>query len=111
VTRIAWLPIAVEPETLVVLDAAHRLYAGLSRDESYYHVVQPTQFDLVDHNTDEILRPAGTLVCTCRGFQSHGYCYQAAAAIAFEGAKPDPLPAFLRQVAPETELERLAARG
>ena len=113
-TRIAWSPLEVEPETLVVLSARLRLYVGLSRDGSYFHVIQPTQFDLVDHDTDEVLRPAGTLACTCRGFTSHGHCYQATAAIAFEGQMADEAaaPSWMgRPVAPETDLEKAAARG
>ena len=111
--RIDHAPIAVEPETLAVLDATRRLYAGLSRDGSYYHVIVPSQFDLVDHNTDEVIRPAGTLECRCRGFLSHGHCYMASAAIALEGQQADQAaaPSWLREPAPETELEKAAARG
>lgn len=111
-TRIAWVPIAVEPETLVVLDAGRRLYVGLSRDQSYYHVIAPTQFDLTDGDGD-VVRPAGTLECRCRGFQAHGHCYYTTAAIAFEGQQADhrAAPSWLREPAPETELEKAAARG
>jgi hypothetical protein len=106
VTRIVHVPIEVPPETLVVLDAPRRLYVGLSRDGSYYHVLQPTQFDLVDHDTDEVLRPAGTLACTCRGFTSHGHCYQATAAIAHEDR--EAMPAALREAnSAEVRHERL----
>lgn len=105
-------PIAVEPETLAVLDGARRLYVGLSRDESYYHLIQPTQFVLIDGD-GEVVRPAGTLACTCRGFLSHAHCYMATAAIAFEASQADQAaaPSWLREPAPETELERAGARG
>lgn len=112
-TRLVWSPISIPPDALVVLDADRRLYVGLSRDESYYHIIQPTQFAIVDPNTDEVLRPAGALACTCRGFQSHGHCYVATAAIAFEGELADQaaMPAIFREPAPETELEKAGARG
>lgn len=111
-TRVTWAPIKVEPETLAVLDAGRRLYVGLSRDGSYYHVITPTHFDLTDQD-DVVIRPAGTLECRCRGFQAHGHCYQTAAAIAFEGQQADQAaaPTWLREPAPETELEKAAARG
>lgn len=110
-TRVAWAPIAVEPETLVILDATRRLYAGLSRDSSYYHVVQPTQFPLIDLESGEVLRPAGTLACTCRGFTSHGHCYQATAAIAFEGELADQaaMPTMFRE--PVMGLDNPAGAG
>jgi hypothetical protein len=112
-TRLVWSPILIPPDALVVLDADRRLYAGLSHDESYYHLIQPTQFAIVDPNTDEVLRTAGALACTCRGFQSHGHCYQTQLAIELEIAKADQAaaPSWLGRVAPETELERAAARG
>lgn len=68
--RIVHAPTIEEPETLVVLSAKLRLYAGLSHGGSYYHLVRPLR--------------------------------------AFEDAQA--MPARLR-VAPETELERAAARG
>lgn len=108
--RIVHAPIAAPADALIVLDKERRLYVGLSRDGSYFHLIQPTQFDLVDHNTDEVLRPAGTLECRCRGFSAHGHCYVANAAIAFEDQAAMPAM-FRREVAPETELERAAARG
>lgn len=111
-SRLVWSPILVPADALVVLDADRRLYAGLSRDESYYHLIQPAQFDVTDGDGN-IVRPAGMLACTCRGFQAHGHCYQATAAIDFEGEQADQAaaPSWLRPVAPETELEKAAARG
>jgi hypothetical protein len=111
--RIVWSPISIPPDAIVVLDGERRVYAGLSHDGSYLHLIQPTQFAIIDPNTDEVLRPAGTLECRCRGFQSHGHCYQATAAIAFEGEMADQAaaPTWLHQPAPETELEKAAARG
>ena len=111
-TRIVHAAIAVPPETLVVLDAERRLYAGLSRDESYYHVLQPALFALTDGDGN-VVRPTGTLECRCRGFQSHGHCYVAAVAIALEARQADQaaMPEIFREPAPETELERAGARG
>lgn len=112
-TRIAWSPISIPADALVVLDGTRRLYAGLSRDESYYHLVQPRQFDIEDGDGNVVAK-AGELECRCRGFLSHGHCYMAAAAIAFEGEQADQAaaPSWLAtRVAPETELEKAAARG
>ena len=110
--RIVHAPIAAEPETLMVVDASRRLYVGLSRDASYFHLVQPRQFDIEDGDGNVVAR-AGELECRCRGFLSHGHCYMATAAVAFEGEAADQAaaPSWLRPVAPETELEKAAARG
>jgi hypothetical protein len=105
-------PIAVPPDTLVVLDAERRLYVGLSRDGSYYHLIRPLRPE--DYRVREELGKAGQLACDCVGFSSHGHCYQAALAIAHEGRARDEAAApkwMRRAIAPETELETAARRG
>ena len=79
-------PIGPVDDALVVLDSNRRLYAGLSRDGSYWHVVQPAQVDLV--NADgATARSAGQLVCGCKGGAFRGTCYRVEEAEAFEGTR------------------------
>lgn len=110
-TRLVWSPILIPPDALVVLDADRRLYAALSHDESYYHLIRPLRAE--DYQVRDGLKHVGELGCDCIGFNTHGHCYQAAAAIAFEGELADQAagPTWLGRVAPETELEKAAARG
>jgi hypothetical protein len=112
VTRVAWSPITVPPDTLVSLDADRRLYAGLSRDGSYYHLIRPLRDG--DYRVRHEGGIIGALACDCVGFSTHGKCYQASAAIALEAELADQaaMPEiFRRPVAAETELEKAAARG
>lgn len=44
-TSLVYVGIAGHGDALVVLDASRRLYAGLSRDAGYWHVVHPAQVD------------------------------------------------------------------
>lgn len=111
-TRFVWSPISIPPDALVVLDADRRLYAALSRDGSTYHLIQPARLD--DPRVGDGLRQAGQLVCTCQGGTFHGTCYRTKEAERFEGEQADQAaaPSWLAaRVAPETELEKAAARG
>lgn len=105
--------IAERSGALVILDAGRRLYAGLSRNGSYWHVVTPSQVEIHHDETDEVIRGIGQLFCTCKGGTFHGSCYRLEQAVAFEAGDADRLaaPAWMRDIAPETELERAAARG
>lgn len=109
--RIVHAPTIEEPETLIVLSAKLRLYAGLSHGGSYYHLIRPLRDE--DYQVRNEGARIGTLACDCVGFATHGKCYMASAAIAFEGQRADEAvaPTWLRSVAPETETERAAARG
>lgn len=69
---------------LVVLDARRRVYVGVSRDDSYLHLVHPTPIDLVSAD-GAVVRTAGQLVCTCKGSAFRGTCYRVQQAEAFEG--------------------------
>lgn len=83
---------------LVVLDAARRLYAGLSRDGAYWHAVHPAAVDLV--NADgAVIRAAGQLVCGCKGSAYRGTCYRVEQAEAFEAGNPTSV-AWLTDGAP-----------
>jgi hypothetical protein len=95
------------PGILYVVDERRRVYAALSRDGSYLHLIRPLRDEdyRVRHEGGRI----GALACDCVGFSTHGKCYMASAAIAFEDR--EAMPARLRPVAPETELEKAAARG
>lgn len=95
--RIVFAPTIEEPETLIVLSAKLRLYAGLSHGGSYYHLIRPLRDEdyRVRHEGGRI----GALACNCVGFATHGHCYMATAAIAFEGEQAgDPLPAPFRTI-------------
>lgn len=81
-------PIGEVGDALVVLDASRRLYAGLSRDGGYWHVVGPSQVDAIDADGN-VVRPAGSLECRCKGFTFHGSCYRANQAEAFEAGQAD----------------------
>jgi len=78
-------PIGPVGGDLVVLDATRRLYAGISRDGAYWHVVHPAATDLVN-NDGEIVRREGELVCTCKGSAFRGRCYRVEQGEAFETA-------------------------
>lgn len=84
-TRIVSLPIGDLADAFVLLDSNRRLYAALSRDETYWHVVSPLQADRVDGDGN-ILRAAGQLSCVCKGATFHGTCYQVMTAEAIERA-------------------------
>jgi hypothetical protein len=77
-------------EALVVIDAARRLYVGLSRDGSYHHVVHPTPIDMVNAD-NAVVRSAGQLVCTCKGSAFRGTCYRTAEAESFEAGRLAPI--------------------
>lgn len=108
-------PIHVASEHLYVLSVTFRLYVGLSRDGSYLHVIAPRQVELTDID-GHVVAPVGTLACNCKGATFHGHCYRLAQAEAFERGDAAEvawfgLPPVVGQIAPETELERAAARG
>ena len=89
--------IAERSGALVILDAGRRLYAGLSRDGSYWHVVSPSQVDSIDADGN-VTRPAGQLACICKGFVFRGSCYRTQQAAAFEAGDADRLaaPSWMR---------------
>lgn len=77
-------PIGAVGDSLTILDAERRLYAGLSREGDYWHVIEPLQVALVDGDGN-VIRPVGELACRCKGATYHaGTCYRANQAIAFE---------------------------
>lgn len=81
--------IAERTGALVVLDEARRTYAGLSRDGSYWHLIQPGLVNAVHPETGEIVKLAGELVCTCKGRTFHGSCYRLSEALALEERQAD----------------------
>jgi hypothetical protein len=70
---IVWSPVP-RTRSLIVLDAERRLYAGISKDETYYHVIQPDQV-------------SGQLVCTCKAETFRLRCYRVSQAEQLEGAR------------------------
>ncbi|MEW6223218.1 MAG: hypothetical protein AB1627_01175 [Chloroflexota bacterium] len=79
-------PIGPVEGALVVLDADRRLYAGLSRQGDYWHVVSPALEDMA--NADgAVIRRAGQLICRCRGGLFRGTCYRVEQAEAFEAGQ------------------------
>jgi hypothetical protein len=86
--------ISVAPNPLTVLDAQRRLYVGMARDGSYYHVVQPTQIEVRDPDGN-VIRPVGALVCGCKGATFHGECYRLRQAEAFEAGQDIDPPAWM----------------
>lgn len=90
-TAVQYVGIALAGNDLVVLDANRRLYAGLSRDGAYWHVVSPALEDLV--NADgAVIRAAGQLTCRCRGGLYRGTCYRVEQAEAFEAGAGQAAP-------------------
>lgn len=95
-------PLLLEGPELVVLDARRRLYAGLSRDGSYVHVVYPAALDIAGQD-GAVVRRAGELTCMCKGAWYRGTCYRVEQAEAFEAndaqafiaASADPALAWL----------------
>jgi len=80
-----------QPDGLIVLDVDRRTYAALSRDESYWHLIQPASepiargFDYVDANGLTVTPVAvGDLTCTCAGGRFKRHCYRIDQAKAFE---------------------------
>ena len=63
-------PIGPVNDALVVLDANRRLYAALSHDGAYWHVIQPRD---------------GALACSCAGFAYRGTCWRLEEGRAYEG--------------------------
>lgn len=98
-------------DQLIVFDRERRLYLGLNRAGDAYHVIQPAQ--LWDPRVGDGKVLAGELVCTCEGGTFRGVCYQTQRAIELEIAAADQAaaPSWMRTPAPETELEKMAARG
>lgn len=79
---------------LVIFDEARRTYAALSRDGSYWHVIQPATeatakaFEYVGDDGLTV-RPveSGQLICTCAGGRFHRHCYRLDQAEAFEASR------------------------
>lgn len=82
-TGIVHAPIGDVGDALTILDADRRFYAGLSRDGTYWHVIEPLQADVLGVDA-EVIRPAGLLSCRCKGATFHGSCYRVEQAEAFE---------------------------
>lgn len=74
----------IADDDLIAVDVARRLYIGLSRDRSDYHVIQPARaaHPLVKDGAVEV----GALVCTCPAGTYSGHCYRLEQAVAFEAA-------------------------
>lgn len=79
---------------LVVLDADRRTYAGLSRDGTYWHLIQPASeatvkaLEYEDANGLRVQPVAlGQLICTCAGGRFHRHCYRTEQAEAFERSR------------------------
>lgn len=64
-------PIGPVGDALVVLDAHRRLYAALSHDGAYWHVVSPDE--------------GGILGCSCAGARFRGTCWRLEEAKGYEG--------------------------
>jgi hypothetical protein len=95
-TGIVHRPIGPVGDALVVLDAARRTYAALSRDESYWHLISPLPVDLVDAD-GTVIRRVGTLTCTCAGGTFRNECWRTKQATAFEAGQGLPDPAWLAE--------------
>src|SRR6185369_17638251 len=65
-TGVVHAPIGDVGDALTILDAGRRLYAALSRDGTYWHVVSPLQADRLDAEGN-VVRAAGALSCICKG--------------------------------------------
>lgn len=89
-------PIGPIGDALVVLDASRRLYAGLSRDQTYWHAVHPLSVDLIAEDGTVVAR-VGALTCTCAGGQYRGRCYRVAQVEAFEAGQGLADPAWLAE--------------
>lgn len=76
-------------DSLVILDATRRLYAGLSRDKAYWHVVTPALEDMVNAD-NAVIRSTGQLTCRCRGGLYRGTCWRVKEAEAFEAGTLAP---------------------
>jgi hypothetical protein len=87
---LVYIGITSAGDELVVLDAARRLYAGLSRDGAYWHVVAPAVEDMVNAE-NAVIRSAGQLTCRCRGGLYRGTCYRVVEAEAFEAGQLAPI--------------------
>jgi hypothetical protein len=84
----------VDADTLVVLDASRRIYAGLSREGDYWHLIQPARLE--DPRVGDGIRIAGQLVCSCPGGIYRGSCYYVRRAEALEGTtEADQGPTWL----------------
>ncbi len=72
------------PNGLVVLDEDRRTYMAISRDGSYYHLIQAAD---AEHPLvrDQLAR-VGQLVCSCPGGRFRAQCYRLAQANAHEAS-------------------------
>jgi hypothetical protein len=103
-------PITVASDRLHILSVEHRLYVGLARDGSYLHVIAPRRADVQDAD-GIVVHAIGELACNCAGGIFHGSCYRLRQAEAYEQGDAVEEAWFGVPIAPETELERAAARG
>jgi hypothetical protein len=92
--NVVHVPIPLDPDTLVVLSATLRQYAGLSRDGGYMHHVRPLRFE--EALVGQGIRPAGALTCDCIGGQIRGTCYWVVRAEQFEATRPVERPGWAR---------------
>lgn len=105
--NLVWRPLFAKPDDLVILDTDRRLYAGLSHDGGYFHVIQPAQPDVYRRGVP----PVGSLVCNCIGAAIHGHCWRQRQAEAFEAGQPltEPIP-WLHDAAPGELVEAFGRR-
>jgi hypothetical protein len=108
-TGLVYRPIGPVEDALVVLDATRRTYAGISRDGSYWHLIQPAR--LGDPRVTDGIRQVGQLVCTCRGGTFHGTCYRIDEAERLEGGMRDPVDDAASWLATSSELDSPAGAG
>ena len=103
-------PITVASDRLHILSTEHRLYVGLARDGSYLHVISPSRADVQDAD-GIVVHAIGELACNCAGGIFHGSCYRLRQAEAYEAGDAIEEAWFGVPIAPETEIEKAAARG
>lgn len=108
--RIVHVGVGAMPNTLVVLDAKRRTYAGLARGGDYWHLLRPARLD--DPLVGDGKRAVGELLCSCVGAAYGHMCYWTQLATALEAGDrgflviqaadpwPDDTPAWMRDAAP-----------
>ena len=82
---LVYRPIDNVGAALVVLDATHRLYAGLNHAGNGWHVIQPARRD--DPRVGDGKVRAGDLYCTCEAGTFGRRCYRLDQAAAFEAGQ------------------------
>lgn len=88
-TRVVHVGYELQTEQLVIVSARLRIYAALSRDGTYAHLIRPARS--TDLRVVEGRARVGDLMCDCIGSATHGRCYQQMNAEAFERADHEAL--------------------